>query len=344
MSARRLEKSEVPKLLAAARGKGYSIWAPVTVGDAVEFRPLENGAMPSLEYANARLSPKAMVFPQSERMFVFGTDRTREDAFVLKEPPGEEPAQMALGIRPCDARALLVLDKVFLTQGAVQDPFYARRREIMLLVGLGCNGPCSTCFCHWTGGGPFSSEGLDVLLTDLGSAYLLQTTSPKGEAFLEGVDLKPASAEEVGKAEQFARDALAAMGVPKDPRPIQKRALLEVFAEPYWEKAQETCIKCGTCTYLCPTCSCFDIQDEVHGACGMRGRNWDTCMSGLTTLHASGHNPRPTGKERFRQRFMHKLKYFLDDFDTIMCVGCGRCVQQCPVNIDIREIIETLSA
>ena len=110
------------------------------------------------------------------------------------------------------------------------------------------------------------------------------------------------------------------------------------------DNADEICIKCGVCTYLCPTCSCFDIQDEVRGDCGFRCRNWDTCMFGLTTQHASGHNPRPMGKERFRQRFMHKLKYFQDDFDVIMCVGCGRCVQSCPVNIDIREIVKALSA
>ena len=344
MSARRLEKSEVPKFLEAARRKGYTIWAPTKADGAVEFGPLGEGEMPSLDYLNARVSPKSTVFPQSERMFAFHTDRVREDAFILKEIPEEGEERMIFGIRPCDARSLLVLDKVFLIQGATKDPFYLQKREKAVLVGIGCNAPCSTCFCHWTGGGPFSSEGLDVFLADLGAAFLVNPMSQKGESLLEGLNLPAASGEDEARADQIAREALASMGEPVDPRAIQKRPLLEAFAAPYWDAAHETCIKCGTCTYLCPTCSCFDIQDETHGSCGVRGRNWDTCMFPLTTLHASGHNPRPTGKERFRQRFMHKLKYFQDDFDTIMCVGCGRCIQYCPVNIDIREIIAALGA
>ncbi len=344
MSAKRLEKSEVQRILEATRQQGYEIWAPVAAEGGAEFRLLAEGEPPFLDYSNARLSPKALVFPQSERMFTFSADRTREDAFILKELPEKSGEQLLFGIRPCDARSFVVLDKVFLVQGACKDPYYLRKRDRILAVGLGCNTPCATCFCHWTGGGPFSTEGLDLLMTDLGGGYLIRSISKKGETLLDGMDLAETSQLEVEKAREIAEEALAALGPAQDPGRIRNRPLMEAFADPYWETAHEPCIKCGTCTFLCPTCSCFDIQDELHGRCGLRGRNWETCMFPLTTMHASGHNPRPTGKERFRQRFMHKLKYFLDDFQTLMCVGCGRCIQYCPVNIDIREIITAMSA
>ncbi len=344
MEAKTLAKKELSGFLEGLRGKGFEIWGPASGPGDVEFGFLGPGTQPELDYSNVRLSPKTLAFPQSEQMFVFSTDRHREDAFILKEVPEGGKTRLAFGIRPCDARAFLILDKVFLVQGAMEDPYYKNKRQRTLLVGLGCNKPCSTCFCHWTGGGPFSKEGLDVLMTDLGESLLLEGVSEQGKSLISGWNLATADPKQLEQAAQLAQEVRNVMGPGVDPTSIRKKPLLEAFGDAYWEKVHEPCIKCGTCTYLCPTCSCFDIQDEVRGRCGLRGRNWDSCMFPLTTLHASGHNPRPTGKERFRQRFMHKLRYFLDDFDTIMCVGCGRCVQYCPVNIDIREIIKELGA
>ena len=113
----------------------------------------------------------------------------------------------------------------------------------------------------------------------------------------------------------------------------------------FWEDISFACINCGTCTFLCPTCWCFDIQDEIHGKSGKRLKNWDSCMFPLFTMHTTGHNPRGTKLQRVRQRFMHKLKYFVDKYDTgTMCVGCGRCVRQCPVNIDIRKVCDLMNS
>lgn len=342
MDAMILPKSRISGFLGELREKGYEIWAPVEVEGEVDVMVLNGEMSPVTDYLNSRISPKAMAFPQSERMFVFSVDRKREDAFILKEVKEQEVGKLAFAIRPCDARAFGILDKVFLIQGAWQDPYYARKREAMTVMALGCNSPCSTCFCHWTGGGPFSQENVDVMMTDLGERLLLEPLTQKGEKLLAAAELPKAAPSEIEEAKGLKDSAREAMGDPLDPSLIRRRPLLEMFGDSYWERAHEACIKCGICTYLCPTCSCFDIQDELRGPCGVRGRNWDTCMFPLTTLHASGHNPRPTGKERFRQRFMHKLRYFLDDFGTIMCVGCSRCVQFCPVNIDIREIIREL--
>jgi len=119
-----------------------------------------------------------------------------------------------------------------------------------------------------------------------------------------------------------------------------KENLDEMYDDPFWDELHLRCLGCGVCTYLCPTCHCFDIVDEGNGAAGQRLRNWDTCQFALFTHHTSGHNPRPTGRERMRQRVMHKFNYFVSNFGDIACVGCGRCVRECPVNLDIRAVIE----
>jgi len=122
------------------------------------------------------------------------------------------------------------------------------------------------------------------------------------------------------------------------------KPILDVnFEHPFWNTIHQKCLACGTCTYLFPTCHCFDISDEQKGDDGIRLRNWDSCMFPLFTLETSGHNPRPTQKERWRQRAMHKFKYYVDNFNAIACVGCGRCVMYCPVNIDIRKIVTDIS-
>jgi len=125
---------------------------------------------------------------------------------------------------------------------------------------------------------------------------------------------------------------------------IKEKSIMELYGADFWDDAAFACINCGTCTYVCPTCWCFDIQDETRGKSGVRIKAWDSCMYPLFTIHTTGHNPRETKVQRVRQRFMHKLKYYMDKYeDGIMCVGCGRCVRSCPVNIDIRRVCQAMN-
>ena len=113
----------------------------------------------------------------------------------------------------------------------------------------------------------------------------------------------------------------------------------EIFEADYWETVSNKCLGCGICTFLCPTCYCFDITDEKWGVSGERIRSWDSCMYPEYTIHASGYNPRPARKNRLRNRFYHKFKYYPDLYNMFGCTGCGRCIRHCPVNIDIIDII-----
>ncbi|HHY39508.1 MAG TPA: hypothetical protein GX507_11395 [Clostridia bacterium] len=325
---------------------------------------------------------KELFFPRSEPILgycvdgAFGGngDGTGVSVFM---PEGVLPGKprVVFGARPCDAASLTVLDRVFADE-AYPDDFYISRRKNTIIVGLGCNVPAPTCFCPATGGDPFGTAGLDVLAYDLpaldgdGSSqghYLMKAVTREGEAllgFLSEAHLGEGPSESDERAcmalEERARKAIAA-GLPADTQSLG-RVLGGIFNHPYWATLHEKCLGCAACTYLCPTCHCFDISEEPDpGASrsggespkggperprltGVRVRNWDSCMFPIFTLHTSGHNPRPTGLERVRQRVMHKFYYFPENFGAVACVGCGRCVKYCPVNLDIREVISHIAA
>lgn len=323
--------------------KSFELIGPVAQGDQVNFAPLPEGTDPDLSCQNTRLSPKALVQPQSEGMFEFSTNPEDPEAHILKEKAQKEDRRLLVGIRPCDARAYDLVQINFVTPD-YQDPWWKKGRERLLLMGQGCSSPCSTCFCTSTGGGPFDTAGLDLLLTDLGESYLVQACNEKGEGLLKTSPGKTASEEDRKEAARIKKEAEKAITCQVPTDRLKDQPLLDLFNAPFWDDVQFSCINCGTCTYLCPTCWCFDIQDEVQGTEGVRLRNWDSCMSPLFTLHGSGHNPRGEKLQRVRQRFMHKLKYYVDKYGKgVACVGCGRCVQFCPVNIDIRRVCQLMN-
>jgi ferredoxin len=284
-----------------------------------------------------REPPKDVFFPQSEVLFSY--EKT-EDGLELRSTEAVERERVVWGIRPCDARALLVQDAVFDTPDA-RDVYFVNKRQKTTLVGIGCREPLSTCFCTAVGGGPFDKEGLDLFLTDIGEAYLAEALTEKGERLLKGSEFRKATEAQLKAAEQAEQAARERLPAAVDMQTIRQH-LDTMVNHPFWDEVQATCLGCGVCTFLCPVCHCFDIVDEGTAACGQRVRNWDTCQYCIYSLEASGHNPRPSGRERVRQRLMHKFDYYLVNQGVIGCVGCGRCVQLCPVNLDIRRTLVEL--
>ncbi|MCL6583186.1 MAG: 4Fe-4S dicluster domain-containing protein [bacterium] len=307
--------------------------APVRKDDYVLFASLPSAEAACLDYANSKLSPKGCFFPQAEVLFYY-----QKEGHKIFEPPNEVKPGYLLGIRPCDARAIALLDPIF-DEPRYQDVYYLERRKSKVMIGLACTRPQSTCFCSSTGGSPSDTTGLDMLWQDLGDRYLVRPITDRGRELLAKLPhVEEAAAEDLAKASEQEQAVLAKLPPIFSAEEAFSR-LSAAFDDPLWQRIYERCLGCATCAFVCPTCHCFDIQDENRCGQGRRVRLWDSCQFSLFTLHTSGHNPRPCGKERLRQRVMHKFNYFKVNNGQIACVGCGRCIRECPVNMDIRQIV-----
>ena len=323
----------------------YRVYAPVKYESFHDFKALDKGDTPNFDFQNTRRSPKSVVYPQSEILFRYSLDKNSDDYGILKEDEKDKTPKAVIGIRPCDAFSFHLVKRNFDTED-YQDPYWLAEYEKSTFIGMACNNPCTTCFCTSAGTGPYDEQCLDALVVDDGDHLLAKLLSEKGEKLFEAAGWTSeadASAESRIEELKAAAESNVTSTVGTDNLEAQK--MLDLYEAPFWEEVAFSCINCGTCTYVCPTCWCFDIQDETSGKSGVRIRNWDSCMYPLFTLHASGHNPRGTKLDRVRQRFMHKLKYYVDKYDDgIQCVGCGRCVQSCPVNIDIRRVCNMMNS
>jgi len=320
----------------------YRIFVPIKENYYHIFQILDKNISPDFSFSNTSLSPKSIIYPQSERMFEFTLEG--EASNIIKEARKDFLPQAIIGIRPCDAHAFQIV-KVNFDNPEYRDPWWTKRYENTTFIGFGCNRPRSTCFCTQVGGGPFDEKGLDAIIYDLGDRFLIRIITDKGKDFVDSIDGgKEAGEKEIKEAEAIKDKAEKQIKARLEIDALSKKPILTIFDAPIWDKISFPCINCGICTYLCPTCWCFDIQDEVYKKRGDRIRNWDSCMFPIFTLHGSGHNPRAEKFRRVRQRFMHKLRYYVEKYgDGVQCSGCGRCVRYCPTNMDIREICNIMA-
>jgi ferredoxin len=333
-----IDKTEVVGLLNTLI-REYKVFAPAEQNGFITFQEIHSGSEAFLDYINSKKPPKEIFFPQSERLFSY--DLSKGEGWSVEEPTFKEKQKIIFGIRPCDARSLLILDNVFDEQ-LYKDPYYTSKRKNTTIIALGCNQPGSTCFCTFLGGGPFSQDGSDILMVDIGQKYILQVVTEKGEKLAkEHNEFKEAEDHSLPSMRDTIETAEASM---KSKIEVQKvtEKLDSMFDDPFWDLVSEKCLGCAVCTYLCPTCYCFDITDEVTGQRGERVRTWDSCAFPNFTLQASGVNPRPSSKERLRQRIMHKFDYFVANHGMAACVGCGRCIKECPVNLDIQVVLNSI--
>jgi len=331
-----IKKDKIEELLDFLAER-YRLFAPVPTDETdVIFAEVKQSEQVRLDFYNSRQAPKELFFPQSQRLFSYS-----KDAGPTVMEPKEKRQRVIFGLRPCDANSLTILDKVF-DGPDYKDPYYIERRKNTIIFSLACNSPQSNCFCTSLSSGPFSRDGTDAFVADLGDKYFFEAVTPAGERIIKEMpQLQEAQDKDIIRREELQAEAEAkiAKKVELDNLPEE---LADMFDNPIWSEIHQKCLGCGVCTYLCPTCHCFDILDEEAGGESKRIRIWDSCMYPCFTLEASGHNPRPTGKQRMRQRIMHKFNYFVENYGQFACVGCGRCLRNCPVNMDITRAIEAI--
>ena len=338
MTTRLLQTADLPHLLAAA-AEAYRLVAPTREDDLIDFRVLHtpDAIAPHTDYINTRLSIKPFFFPPTEPLIAY--QRT-PDGIEVHDPPADAPATLLFGCRPCDAASLPIMDALY--DWDTHDHLWFARRAATTVVAISCTTCDASCFCTAVGGAPNATAGSDLLLTPLDpDRFLVEILTPKGQAV---VDLAPDRfASGTGDRDAPCRAALDALPPPLDLDAITTW-LTDHFDDPHYATWSHKCLACGICTFACPTCHCFDIVDEGSYRRGQRRRNWDGCQFPHFTLHASGHNPRPDQAARWRQRVEHKFRYYVEKFGLRSCVGCGRCIRSCPVNMDIHAQLAEIAA
>ncbi len=333
-----LKKSKVKDLLNTLY-KEFEIFVPVEEEGMVNFKRYELNNNFNMEFTNTLLPPKGLFLPQQETLFTINYKKEE-----LIEENLETSRRIIFGIRPCDSRSLTILDEVFKEKS--EDVYYLQKRNNTLLIGLGCSNPQIYCFCSSLEVDPGKDSSVDIFLTDLGEKYLVTANTKEGQQLIKDLPVyfEKAGEEEITRALEIqsqAREGFSVGFAKKDTEIFRDVEI--IFEHPIWEELAETCLGCGICTYLCSTCHCFDIADELAKNEGRRFRCWDSCQFFSFTNMTSGHNPRPNRKERIRQRFLHKLSYFVSRYGSIACVGCGRCLRNCPVDIDITRVIGAIN-
>lgn len=320
--------------------ENQELYLPVEVSGQVNFKAWTQDANVSLETLKTVKSPKDAFFPQSENLYTV----QREGKKLSIEPQAlKEQNFVVFGMKACDIQGVKVLDNVFLSDPI--DSFYAARREHGTIVAMACHEPEESCFCK-AFGIDCAEPAADVATWMVEGELYWKALTEKGEALTKAVESLLVEADGADAEKLEAEKNAIHTIVEKLPysnlslEGWNGDALTEKFNSPVWEELYKPCLACGTCTFVCPTCQCYDIKDYDTGHGVKRYRCWDSCMYSDFTMMAHGNN-RTSQLQRFRQRFMHKLVYYpANNNDMYSCVGCGRCVEKCPASLNIVKVIK----
>ncbi|MCX8183994.1 MAG: 4Fe-4S dicluster domain-containing protein, partial [Crenarchaeota archaeon] len=323
------------KLLLDQLISSRNVFAPVETDGYFYFKAVKHTGEVSLDFSNTRLPPKRFFLPQREVVFKYDpkTGVLHESLRLLET--------VLLGVRPCDASALNILDNILL-KPPNPDPFYESRRRSITVVSLSCIKPREECFCNFFEAGPVRGSGEDITLTRITGGLLVEVRNRRGQVLVDGFAslFKEADAEHLNEYGELSDRLTDGMNSRIEIARERLVKLEETLDEGFFQQAAQRCLECSLCSFACPVCYCFDTEDYLERNIYVRAKGWDTCASPLFTRMASGIDPRPSRVERLCHRFCHKLSRIPMAFNSYGCVGCGRCISLCPAGVDIREVLK----
>ncbi|MFH1448468.1 MAG: 4Fe-4S dicluster domain-containing protein [Candidatus Micrarchaeota archaeon] len=308
----RMSEGQVPDFLDYI-SRNVELIIPYRKDGVSYFKKYEPGDKPFLGKGNTDYSVKPFFFPYKDAMFKY-----TKDGDIQHKPEAKE--RVIFGVRPCDLHGISVTDMFF--SNDIKDPHYMELREKTILIALDCTIPGKNCFCDSLG--KRNPIGHDVVLFHVGKHYYARSETDRGRDLIEGSGVFKESED----IEQPKRS------------PCKKSAAPVENSKIKWEKWGKQCFGCSACTAVCPTCVCFDVEDEVQLDGNVeRNRLWASCFTKDFTTVAGNHCFRLSHTEMLKQFVNHKFSYFEDEFGVTMCVGCGRCIGACTAKIDISKII-----
>lgn len=333
---KKISKTDLAALLKFI-GETQPLYIPGRVSGQTNYVRYDENTDVDLDTLKTVKSAKEAFFPQSETLY---SVKTEDGKYRISQEELQNEEFVLFGVKGCDMKGVEVLDKVFLSDPV--DTFYKARREKGTIVTLACGEPEESCFCKVFGVDCAEPSG-DVTLWSFGGEYFWKANTEKGQALTEKCkdflkDGDESTVEQIKAAIRTVVEKLPYMNLSLEGWDGTKTE--EKFDSPIWDELYKPCLACGTCTFVCPTCQCYDIKDYNTGKGVQRYRCWDSCMYSDFTMMAHGNN-RTSQKQRYRQRFMHKLVYFPANNDGMYsCVGCGRCVDKCPASTNIVKVIK----
>ena len=272
--------------------------------------------------------------------------QSRDDGGLHFQACSQEALPLALiGVRACELAALAVQDRIFL-EGPYQDPVYAERRRAHFIIAVNCTEADAACFCASLGTGPGVTAGFDLALTEIINdqehLFLVTVGSSQGAAVMANLPHRPAWEELRQQARDLVRQAARSQSRALSTADLP-RLLYDNYSHPQWDDVGARCLNCGNCALVCPTCFCHRLEDaiDLEGREAERWRLWDVCHT-LQFSYIHGGCIRVSPKSRYRQWLTHKLAAWIDQFGTLGCVGCGRCLVWCPVAIDLTAEIPAI--
>jgi ferredoxin len=312
--------------------KSSNLVAPQDVHGVLLYRSVKDVKDIVWDYIRPVLSAKEFFFPPTDRLFSIEIDN--HDVRLIDTISDKE--QVLFGVRPCDSRGLLALDALFI-DSEPPDLNYAARRGNAAIIGMACTAMGESCFCTTTGGAPNDPSGMDIMLERFDGGFIVHEITPKGQEIVQ----KEWQVEEIDHVHSKPVTTKTDLNF-QIPAP---ETWTSHFDDEYWEMMAGRCLSCRICAYVCPTCRCFDVRDEpVRSDNGTnifeRLRCWDSCAGEVYRRIAGGHNPRSEKGQRLRNRFFCKFYYYPEQYQVAACTGCGRCIDSCPVNIDITEVLD----